>query len=108
MPKDNWAKAKRGDIARKATAKAGFEHRERHRTKAKQSREAHSKAKPALTKNVHPKQQQIDAAEHRVAEHGMFFDFDILLRLEQAALGSGDAFYEALVMMRLRIESAND
>lgn len=114
MPKDDYAKAKRGDIARRATSQKGFAQREAQRNKAKSIRSNHSKGKPHRTTGkttqakVHPKQQQIDAAEHRVAEHGTFFDFDILLRLEQAAMGSGAAFWEALVMMRQRMHHANE
>jgi hypothetical protein len=58
VPKDDYAKARRGDIARRATAQQGFEQRERQRDNAKR---------------------------------------------QLAAMGSGDAFYEALVMMRRKM-----
>lgn len=72
--------------------------------KPKKRRDEIARANPRMpVVKVHPKAAQIEAAERRVNEHGSFFDFDVLLRLEQAALGASDAFYEALVMMRRKM-----
>lgn len=99
MPKDDYAKAKRGDIARRATAQQGFEQREGQRENAKQQRKAASQRRP-IESVLHPKEKEIAAACKRVDKRGKFYDDDILERMELAAMGSGNAFYEALVMMR--------
>ena len=102
MPKDDYAKAKRGDIARRATAQQGFEQRERQRENAKQQRKAARQTRP-IESVLHPKEKEIAAASKRVDKRGKFYDDDILERLELAAMGSGNAFYEALVMMRRKM-----
>ncbi len=117
MPKDDYAKARRGDIARRATAQQGFEQREKQRENAKQlsGKSKHSKPYPTKTRTsreasasidyaLHPKAEQIAAAEHRVDMLSVFYDRDILAKLEAASMGSANAFYEALVMMRRKME----
>lgn len=116
MPKDDYAKAKRGDIARRATAQQGFEKREKQRENATRQREKSKRSQPYTAKTqaskqasksidsaLHPKAEQIAAAEHRVDMLEVFYDCDILKKLEQAAMGSANAFYEALVMMRRKM-----
>jgi hypothetical protein len=102
VPKDDYAKARRGDIARRATAQQGFEQCERQRDSAKRQRKAASQGRP-IESVLHPKEKEIAAASKRVDKCGKFYDDDILERLELAAMGSGNAFYEALVMMRRRM-----
>ena len=102
MPKDDYAKARRGDIARRATAQQGFKQRERQRDNAKQQRQAARQTRP-IESVLHPKEKEIAAASKRVDKCGNFYDDDILARMKQAAMGSGNAFYEALVMMRRRM-----
>jgi hypothetical protein len=111
MPKDQWGKAKRGDIARRETARQGFEQRERQLDNAKRKRSKPYAAKTHASKEasksidyaLHPKAEQIAAAEHRVDMLDVFYDCDILAKLEAASRGSANAFYEALVMMRRKI-----
>lgn len=116
MPKDQWGKAKRSDIARRETARQGFEQREKQRDNAKRQRENAKRSKPYAAKTpaskeasksidyaLHPKAEQIAAAEHRVDMLDVFYDRDILANLEAAAKGSANAFYEALVMMRRKM-----
>jgi hypothetical protein len=102
VPKDDYAKARRGDIARRTTAQQGFEQRERQRDNAKQRRKAARLQRP-IESLLHPKEKEIAAASKRVDRGGKFYDDDILARLELAAMGSGNAFYDALVMMRRKM-----
>ena len=102
MPKDDYAKARRSDIARRATAQQVFEQRERQRENAKRQRKAAIQQRP-IESLLHPKEKEIAAASKRVDKRGKFYDDDILERLELAAMGSGNAFYEALVMMRRKM-----
>ena len=116
MPKDQWLKARRGDIARRATARQGFEQRERQRDNARRQREAAKRTQPYASKTtaskqasesidyaLHPKADQIAAAEHRVDMLDVFYDTDIMSKLEAASRGSANAFYDALVMMRRKM-----
>lgn len=100
MPKDDYSKAKRGDIARHETARQGFEQREKQRENAKQQRDKSKRSQPSA---LHPKAEQIAAAEHRVDMLEVFYDRDILARMEAAAMGSANAFYDALVMTRRKM-----
>ena len=115
MPKDDFAKAKRGDIARRAVSEAGFAQRERQRENAKRLRTRAQKPKPtrsvltqekqSLESSAHPNAKHIAAAELRVNAMPGFYDRDIMARMEAAARGSANSFYEALVMMRRKMES---
>lgn len=102
MPKDDYSKARRGDIARRETGQQGFEQRERQRQNAKRQRKAAMQTRP-IESVLHPKEKEISAASKRVDKCGSFYDDDILERLELAAMGSGNAFYDALVMMRRKM-----
>ena len=102
MPKDDYAKSKRSENARRARSQKGFEQRERQRENAKQQRKAARQTRP-IESVLHPKEKEIAAASKRVDRGGKFYDDDILARLELAAMGSGNAFYEALVMMRRKM-----